>query len=241
MPTLREYFSGTHQNSLNALTNLPKYTELLQLIDDAFDAGLLHLGSTHEGTVLFAAMSHAAFLAAAQLAASGQLPPCYMVARGCVEDAIYAFFLFHHAELKTVWSERQDSPEAKKKVRQEFTIGRMRKLLAEKNTALAEQFSIIYDATIDFGAHPNSLGAYSHLIELESGDFEWQYVNTTGIDQTMALRVAAMGGIFALNVFQVLFPVNFVSTGASQRIQAAHDLLLALPEQQQEAAKDHGA
>jgi hypothetical protein len=236
MPTLEEFFQGTHRNSLSALVSLPKYAEVLRAIDDAFEKGLSHLGSTtHEGTALFAAMSHAAFLSAVQLAASGQLPPSYMVTRGCVEDAIYAFFLYHHTELKGVWSARQASSDAKKKVRAEFTIVRMKRFLAKKNTALAEQFEIVYDATIDLGAHPNALGAYSHLIALESGDFEWQYINTTRVDRTFALRVAAMGGVFALNIFRELFPVNFVSTGASDYIDRAHDMLLQLPEPQQEA------
>ena len=97
MPTIEEFFKGIHQNSLNALSRLPKYAELLRTVDAAFEKGLSHLGSTHEGTVLFAAMAHASFLSALQLAASGQLPPAYMVSRGCVEDAIYAFFLYHHA------------------------------------------------------------------------------------------------------------------------------------------------
>lgn len=241
MPTIEEFLKGTYQNSLNALSGLPKYAELLRVVDEAFEKGLMHLGSTHEGTVLFAAMAHAAFLGATQLATSGQLPPAYMVTRGCVEDAIYAFFLYHHPELKKVWSARQNSPEAKKKVRDEFTIGRMKKYLAEKNTSLAEQFALVYDATIDLGAHPNALGAYAHLIELEAGDFEWQYINTTRVDQTFALRMVAMGGIFALNIFQELFSVNFASTGASDQIARAHDLIDALPDPAEEAQEEVGA
>lgn len=241
MTTLEEFLAGTHQNSLNALSHLGRYTELLRVVNDSFEKGLAHLGSTHEGTVLFAAMAHAAFLGAAQLATSGQLPPAYMVTRGCVEDAIYAFFLYHHPELKGVWSARQTSPEAKKKVRDEFTIGRMKKFLNEKNAALAEQFALVYDATIDLGAHPNALGTYSHLIELDSGSFEWQYINTTRVDQTFALRMVAKSGIFALNIFQELFPVNFASTGASDQLTRAHDLLIALPDPEEEAQEGAGA
>jgi hypothetical protein len=155
MATLEEYFNGTHGNSLEALKSLPNYATLLRTVDRAFVKGLEHLGGTREGTVLFAAMSHATFLAAVQAAASGQLPPAYMIMRGCVENAIYGHFLFHHRELKSVWSSRNASPEAKKRVRQEFTIGRMKTFLAEKDVHLAEQFGIIYDSTIDLGAHPN--------------------------------------------------------------------------------------
>jgi hypothetical protein len=235
MPTLEEYFDGTNQNSHRALRDLPHHIGLLRTVDEAYAKVLAHLGTTHEGTVLFAGMSHAAFLATVQLGTSGQLPPAYVVMRGCVEDAIYAFFLFHHPELKAVWSARNDSPAAKKKVRDEFTIGRMKKFLSEKHSAIATQFEVVYDATIDLGAHPNALGAYSHLIELESGDFEWQYINTSPVDRNFALRMAGSAGICALNIFQEMFPVHFVSTAAGELLTQAHDLLESLPTPEQDA------
>ena len=238
MTTFEDYFRGTNRNSINALKRLPHYAELLRLLDDAFESGLSHLGSGREGAALFAAMAHAAYLTAVQLGTSGQLPPSAMVTRGCVENAIYGFFLYHHPELKKIWSGRQSSPGAKQKVRNEFKIGPMKRFLTEKNKALAEQFAVVYDATIDLGAHPNALGTYSHLIKLDSGAFEWQYINTTRVDQTFALRIVAMGGLFALNIFKELFPVNFTSTGASDQIAHAHKLLLALPDPEEEATQE---
>lgn len=49
-----------------------------------------------------------------------------------------------------------------------------------------------------------------------------------------------MGGIFALNIFRELFPVNFASTGASGQITHAHDLILALPDPEEDAQNQTG-
>jgi hypothetical protein len=42
--------------------------------------------------------------------------------------------------------------------------------------------------------------------------------------------MTAMAGVFALNVFRQLFPVNFDSTGASELLVHAHDLIAGLPD-----------
>lgn len=228
--TFHDYAQGVHNNTILALAANPQYVETLQTVNASFEGLLEHLGGSGEGAALFAGMAHGSFLAAINLATSGQLPPAYMVARGVTEAALYCHYLFHHPQLKKVWGAQHQSEEAKSKVRKEFTIRKMRDFLKTKSQVLAEQFSIVYGATIDLGAHPNSLGAFSHLVDDSDGNYVWQYINIGGVDQRFALRVVAMSGIFALNIFQELFPVHFASTPAGALLSEAHVRFDALPE-----------
>src|SRR5205823_11419881 len=129
-----------------------------------------------------------------------------MVMRGCVENALYGFYLFHHPELKPVWMARHDSDAAKKKVRAAFPIAGMKKFLAEKDAAVGAQFDLVYETTIDFGAHPNTMAFTAHLTPVPgSTDSVWQYLNMSAVDMAMALRMTALIGLNALNIFSLVF------------------------------------
>ena len=187
-------------------------------------------GLIGEGTVAFAAMSHAAFLAAVKLAASGELLPSYFVFRGCLEDALYGFYLLNHPELKPIWTARQDSDDAKKQVRTAFTIGGMRKLLEEKSLSIGKQFGIVYETLIDFGAHPNTLAFTSHLAPIPgSTDQMWQYINLETLDQAMAFRLGAMTGLNALNILSLMFPDQFARSAAGALLARAHHQFDSVP------------
>jgi hypothetical protein len=238
MTAFEEYVDGTRSNARDVLTRYRPFITVLRTLNSAFESLLPTLGSTGEGAVFFVAMSHAAFLAAVKLAVSGELLPSYMVFRGCLEDALYGFYLFHHPELKPVWMARQQSEAARKKVREEFPIGRMRKFLTEKNQAVGEQFGLVYESTIDFGAHPNALALTAHLAPIEgSTDQIWQYINLTTVDQAMAFRLGAMAGLNALNIFALLFPSQFAASGAGALLMRAHNEFAVTPDPGSEAEK----
>jgi len=228
---LTQYADGTHANSRITLERYGEYVRVLHTIDEAFRVMLPALRGMREGTALFMAMSHAAFLAAVRLAASGELPPAYMVFRGTLEDALYGFYLFHHPALKPVWMARHDSDAAKKKVRDEFRVGKMKKFLTDMQPAVGDQFGVVYDATIDFGAHPNALVFTSHLAPIEgSTDQMWQYIDLSPVDQGMALRLGAMAGLNSLNVFRLIFTDQFDSSGGTVLLLRAHQEMELIPE-----------
>lgn len=231
MTPFEEYVEGTRSNARNVLSRYAPFITVLNTLNSAYESFLPALGSSGEGAALFVAMSHAAFLTAVKLAVSGELLPSYMVFRGCLEDALYGFYLFHHPELKKVWSARQESEAAKNKVRDEFPIGRMRKFLTERNQAVGEQFGLVYETTIDFGAHPNALALTAHLAPIPgSTDKNWQYINLSTLDQAMALRLGAMAGLNALNIFALIFAQQFAATGAGALLMRAHKEFGALPD-----------
>lgn len=231
MTSFEEYVAGTTSNAHGALSRYRPFITVLRTLNSTYELLLSQLTGIGEGTIIFAAMSHAAFLAAVKLATSGELPPSYMVFRGTLEDALYGFYLFHHPELKAIWIARHESEAAKKRVRDEFPIARMRKFLVGQNEAIGSQFGLVYETTIDLGAHPNALALTSHLMPVpDSTDHIWQYINLRPEDQAMCLRVGAMAALNALNIFALLFREQFVASGAGNLKVAAHNQFAALPD-----------
>jgi len=238
MPSLEEYIIGTYGNSRDVLTRFIPHITALRTVSAAYDQLLPELSGTGEGASVFAAMSHACFLAGVKLVTAGALPPGNMVIRGALENSLYGFYLFHHGELKQVWMNRHDSPAAKQRVRDEFPIGRMLRFLKEQNEAIGSQFDLVYNTTIDLGAHPNAMALTAHLVPIpDSTDYDWQYINLSPTDLAMGLRIAAMGGLNALNIFSLIFPEQMRNTGAGVLLVRAHDELEQLPDAGSEAER----
>jgi len=231
MVSFEDYIDGVRGNSRSTLQEHDQAVSVLRTLDSAYAEILPRLTGTREGTAIFAVMSHAAFLAGVELVTSGQIPSSCMVFRGCLENALYGFYLFHHPELKQVWMGRHDSAGAKKRVREEFPVGRMEKFLLEESEAIGTQFELVYDTTIDFGAHPNMLAFTSHLMPIEgSTDQVWQYINLQPVDLLFALRVAAMAGVNALNIFALMFTKAFAESACASLLSQAHVEFQQLPE-----------
>jgi len=231
MVTLEQYFDGTAANARATLGRYAEYVTTLRTLNEAYFTVLPAIGKGREGVAVFAGMSHSAFLAGSRLAASGELLSANMALRGCVENAIYGFFLFHHPELKPVWMARHDNDESRAKIRREFTVGRMKSELREKDPHVADQFELVYEASIDFGAHPNAMAFIGNLVDVPgSTDKIWQYVNLEVVDQAIALRMAAMAGLASLNILSLTFPNEFVASGANASLARAHEEIDALPE-----------
>ena len=78
-----------------------------------------------------------------------------MASRGTLEAALYGWWVNKRPELKTIWSNRDESEHAKKLVRDSFKVADIRAALKADQPAFANQFGVAYEATIDMGAHPN--------------------------------------------------------------------------------------
>jgi len=227
--SLEEYLDGTTGNARSTLQNHPKHVAVLRRINETFDHVLGYLTSNPDSVVIFTAMAHSDFLAATRLALSGELPASFAVSRACIEDALYAFFLFRNPQLKKVWAARHESEEAKKRVRKEFTVIRMKETLITYLEKVGKQIELVYETTIDMGAHPNVMKVFANLSEHPGKKPEWQYINLADVDVAIALRSVAMSGLAALNTFKLVWPLTFSSTSGSDLVQDIHELFLGLP------------
>jgi hypothetical protein len=112
--------------------------------------------------------AHASLRAAIRLALSGQLVPAFMALRGGLESALYANAMVVDNSLESIWLHRDKDVQSKNACRNTFTVKNVLGMLASaQDQDFSDRVKEAYDATIDFGAHPNSrsLVASIHLEE----------------------------------------------------------------------------
>ncbi len=150
--------------------------------------------------------AHSSWLGASSLGLSAQGPEAFMLMRGCLENALYAFYVSTDAALKDIWFSRHESEDAEKKVREMFTVNKIKKVLSQHNTALSEKASKLYDRTIDEGAHPNVMAFFQNAIQRnENGQIVLAvtYLNPDHTDEL--LRTIVNVGETVLELFKLVF------------------------------------
>lgn len=191
----------------NALLFFREHPELAALVDDvrAVFADVRALPTlAAEPALNFLGVSETAFAAAAQQAASGQLPPSFLASRGALEAALIGWTVQQRPELLAVWNTRTEGDEAERRVREAFRIDDLRDALREANAAVARQFGIAYDKTLNYGA------------ELPQG---------LAIEVRHAVYAATFSALMSLFVFLVAFPQVLTAAGVAERLVALADRL----------------
>jgi hypothetical protein len=218
---LSEFLDEAFKNNLATFVRFPVHFEHLQTIDIAF--------RTLESEILVSELkmmlpsqlmlrSHAAFLGAVRLVASGQLAEAFMVMRGCLETALYAHHLKVDPSVALVYMSRNDGRDALKNFRKNFpSYGKMRDALMVENKNTGETLSELYEITIDFGAHPNPL-MLSTNFSMEPGDAGQQYFNFNNNAFGLCVTCCARVGMCVLKVFELLHPAEFAAVARTQKI-----------------------
>jgi hypothetical protein len=166
--------------------------------------------------------AHSALLGATQLAMSGQLPEAYMCLRGCLENALYAFFIAEEPQMGEVFLRKAEDKKSNKEFRESFQAGKIVRLLEEKDKKLAEVAREIYDWVIDAGAHPNWVGLLSGMTFEEDAKerrVATQYLNNDPLTRGTCLKMVANTAICALEVFKLVFRERFEASGISDSLE----------------------
>ena len=137
---------------------------LLARVDEILekDPGDVHLLAPR----LLIFRSHSAVLAATRLAMSGQAFEAQPVLLAAIEQAWYALYIAKDPAPPTraqIWWDRDDSPQATKLCKDEFTVGNVRRTHEGLDAGTAAAMRHLYEGTITFGAHPNERGVASSL------------------------------------------------------------------------------
>ena len=110
------------------------------------------------------------YLCSIRIAISGHGAATFPLFRTALEASSYAFLIGERPELEHTWLKRNQTTEALKLCRQEFTpaVKRTAEAIQTKRWASArtgEWINQAYDAAIDFGAHPNpkAVGPYMQM------------------------------------------------------------------------------
>ncbi|HFH2580644.1 hypothetical protein [Pseudomonas aeruginosa] len=174
--------------------------ELRKLIQEDFVEAIAHgekcdhliLSSTRElgaGEALAAAVhAHSLYLAAYDLARAGHFSAMFPLLRTALESAVYGYLFNREEGLIDKWRKRHVSDEDFNNCKQAFTraMTRFRGYLQEHDkkpgdTPYEEYVMSLYDAAIDFGAHPNPIALVNNTSVIAEGTqskFTYQYLRT---------------------------------------------------------------
>ena len=199
-------------------------------IDKAF-ADLSETRPTGFGA-FFLIRCHAAFRGAVRMATSGQVAETYVVIRSALEWALYASDLHDEPDASERWLRRHDgeasdgseTPESeasRKKVRREFTPGRLFESLAKRSAGVQSRASDLYQHSIDSGAHPNERALTSSMRVESTGTFELaQIVAADSLAMELAVKQTARVGVCALDIFELIWRDRFRITGLDRTMDS---------------------
>lgn len=155
----------------------PKGYELLNEIDQLWK--ILGFSETvHQDeplSVILVMNGHSIFRASLTMALSGHTAPIYPLLRNALESCLFAFRISHTPSLAEVWSSRHTGPAHKKRCIKEFSASLAIREILNIDENLGKLLLELYEASIDFGAHPNVSGV-SVGLDISEND---QHVRTS--------------------------------------------------------------
>lgn len=210
------------KNSYATFHNLPKEFTKLKEIDKCFHTAIESIHKTKNWfPVFFLLKAHSSFLASVQLGTGGFSSETFACLRLVLENSLYGIYLEKDDQLQEVWLNRHESVEAKKKVQNAFKIGSMFNKLTQINKATSEKAKMLYERTIDFGAHPNELALSQSLQMFESDtdiNFSVMYLSENGNALLHSLSTCFQVGLTSLYIFRLIFRERFDIVGLSSQL-----------------------
>lgn len=134
--------------------NLEHFGQLVALVERLGAA--FRLVTSNPRTEILPALllmnAYASYLSASRSALTGQVPPTFMVLRGCLESGLYALLAMDETNAEAWLGRDQD----RRRCQQLFTVvNGTRRLRELGDENLANSFHDHHQVLIDLGAHPN--------------------------------------------------------------------------------------
>jgi hypothetical protein len=222
-PTVAGFLRTARENESEAITHHEKFMAFLERVDQKFRC--LMIAGTGDNVLarIMVLAAHAYQLSAIRVALSGQSPSAFTSLRASVECALYSLIMQEQEGADTIWANRNLDREACKRT---FTASKGMKLL-EFDPNLKTLAQQVYDACIDFGAHPNPIAVLKNLQVEDAGD-AWRVslvslhgVGSFPVERTLVACVET--GLACVLIFSQVFGNN----PASREIHSATYALLA--------------
>ena len=221
---LTKYLDDCRNNQFATFANKRSELADLKSIDGMFRK--LLVGAVDVRPFLpasFLLRAHSAFLAATGSVMAGQLNEAQTQLRLCIEQGAYAFFIGDDSARWERWMRRNDSPVATKAVRKEFQHVAVAKHITDAAPKLGQIYETLYNGFIDYGAHPNQMGASmsTTLEETENGDvtINTVYLHEDGMPLNLALKRTAQTGIWVLRIAKEIYPQRAQITGVEYTLE----------------------
>lgn len=222
--SLSKFIQDTIDNTYATFHNLKLPYNRLKDIHIVFGKIVDNIDNTPDWfATFFLVRSHSALLGAVRLALSGQVPEAYMVLRGCLENALYGFYVTRNPGSRETWLRRHDDEESKKKVRKEFKISSLLDLLEKEDDKLRNIASDLYERTIDYGGHPNEralLSVTTKNVDEHKTTFQSAYLIGNEPALELCLKSCSQIGVCSLSIFQMIYKERFDILGLSDELMA---------------------
>jgi len=224
---LTTFFDFARGNSFANFEHLKSEYGKLSEIDAVFEMVVKNLNHI-SFSALFVFQAHSAFRGALCLLLGGQVAEAYPCLRLSLENALYGIYFFKNPKSLQIWMRRHESDEAKKKVRKEFQISggpsSLMETLKTSDKNLGGAFKILYEHTIDFGAHPNQYGLRQRTratkVDENNINLEMNYlVRGDSPASKIAFDCAASVGMAVLSVFRLVYIDRFNNLGITQNME----------------------
>jgi hypothetical protein len=201
----------------------PQYDKMVE-VDSAYVRLCDHLLNPEDRFAPFLLLqAHASFRAAAGLAMSGQSPQAFMAMRGCLESSLYGFYFSRNPESFQVWLRRHEHDDARRSVKNEFTIRNLKDCLGQVDPDTNAVVAQLYERTIDFGAHPNVAAlaaAFRRRTDGERTRFEVAYLTADPHVLMATMKWVVQTGVCGLMIFRNVFSERFDLLGLSESLAA---------------------
>jgi hypothetical protein len=218
---LSAFFDAARSNAFASYNNLAGSYRRMVDIDDLYLALFEEFKDPeHPLGAGLALRCHSAFRAAAQLTLSGQVPEAFMVLRGALELALYAFHASTSDERAQIWMNRDEDEQTKRRCKQEFTGRRIFPALRARNADVGRVAGDLYERSIEYGAHPNARGVLTTMTHEETESeqsFVFAYLTGDGMALRFVIKSWCQNAICALDVLGLVFPERFQELRLVQR------------------------
>ncbi len=161
---VRDYLVATLENTQAHANEAPELMNLIAEMDDIFHDEIFSIPLSQEPTAnLLMINAYTMLLAGIREALSGHVVCVFPIVRAALESACYAYLIANDATKADVWLERHSSDNAVKRCRNVFTAKKAVDILKCSDPVMADYVWGYYEASIDFGAHPNTKSVIGHL------------------------------------------------------------------------------
>lgn len=161
--SLSDYLNSTAKVAHEHSASHPQLMIMVQQMDEIFHKEFF--GQNFEVTPIVGFLSMNAYmtlLSSVRQALSGHVVSTFPIVRAALESACYAFLARDEHKAK-IWAERHLSEKALGECRRTFTAKKAVNELKPISPEMAEYVMAHYEASIDFGAHPNWKSIINHL------------------------------------------------------------------------------
>jgi len=161
---LTQYMSLADETAKELLLSDDELVKTLQKYDEYFRQNLWpHVSPASPLSFILFLNAYQMFLAGARMALSGHAVAIFPLLRAALESAAYGLLIEQKPELADIWTNRHRSEADKRACRNTFTFEKAVIDLKDKAPDIYALAKGIYEAAIDFGAHPNLKGVFGHV------------------------------------------------------------------------------